>query len=65
MNGCSMSSFEMRRGGRIGSFLLAPVAVTLSKEEYAVVLQNLELLRQAGFEAEDFGAGTVLVRAAR
>ena len=59
-----MSSFEMRRGGRIGSFARA-VAVTLSKEEYAAVLQNLELLRQAGFEAEDFGAGTVLVRACR
>lgn len=43
--------------------LLAPVAVTLAKEAYAAVLQNLELLRQAGFEAEDFGAGTVLVRA--
>lgn len=43
--------------------LLTPVAVTLVKEEYAAVLQNLELLRQAGFEAEDFGAGTVLVRA--
>lgn len=43
--------------------LLAPVAVTLSKEEYAAVLQNLELLCEAGFEAEDFGAGTVLVRA--
>ncbi|MBS5873249.1 MAG: DNA mismatch repair endonuclease MutL [Clostridiales bacterium] len=43
--------------------LLSPVAVTLAKEEYAAVLQNLELLRQAGFEAEDFGAGTVLVRA--
>lgn len=52
---------EARRADR--QLLLAPVAVTLSKEEYAVVLQNLELLRQAGFEAEDFGAGTVLVRA--
>lgn len=43
--------------------LLSPVAVMLAKEEYAAVLQNLELLCQAGFEAEDFGAGTVLVRA--
>lgn len=43
--------------------LLAPVAVTLAREEYAAVLQNLELLCQAGFEAEDFGEGTVLVRA--
>lgn len=52
---------EARRADR--QLLLAPVAVTLSKEEYAAVLQNLELLRQAGFEAEDFGAGTLLVRA--
>lgn len=43
--------------------LLSPVAVTLVKEEYAAVLQNLALLTQAGFEAEDFGSGTVLVRA--
>lgn len=43
--------------------LLSPEAVTLAKEEYAAVLQNLELLCRAGFEAEDFGEGTVLVRA--
>lgn len=42
--------------------LLAPVTVTLSKEEYTAVLQNLELLAKAGFAMEDFGAGTVLVR---
>lgn len=42
--------------------LLAPVTVTLSKEEYSAVLQNLEVLAKAGFEVEDFGSGTVLVR---
>ena len=42
--------------------LLAPVSVTLGKEEYAVVLENLSVLREAGFEVEDFGPGTVLVR---
>lgn len=42
--------------------LLQPVSVTLGKEEYAAVLQNLPVLGEAGFEAEDFGPGTILVR---
>lgn len=42
--------------------LLAPVTVTLSKEEYSAVMQNLDVLSKAGFEIEDFGTGTVLVR---
>lgn len=44
--------------------LLEPVTVTLSKEEYSAVLEASGLLRQAGFEVEDFGAGTVLLRSA-
>lgn len=44
--------------------LLSPVSVTLSKEEYSAVLDNLEVLAQAGFAVEDFGAGSVLVRSA-
>lgn len=42
--------------------LLTPVAVTLSKEEYSVIIENTELINETGFEVEDFGAGTVLVR---
>lgn len=42
--------------------LLSPVAITLSKEEYSVIIENLELMNEAGFEVEDFGSGTVLVR---
>ncbi len=44
--------------------LLEPVTVTLSKQEYAAVLDALEMFAEAGFELEDFGAGTVLVRSA-
>lgn len=44
--------------------LLAPVTVTLEKSEYTAVLQNLPALYDAGFEVEDFGSGTVLVRSA-
>ena len=43
--------------------LLTPAAVTLSGEEYGAVLENLPLLERCGFLCEDFGDGTVLVRA--
>ena len=43
--------------------LLEPVPVSLEKEEYSAVTANLSRLREAGFEVEDFGPGTVLVRA--
>jgi DNA mismatch repair protein MutL len=42
--------------------LLEPVTAALSREEYEVLLPELERLREAGFEIEDFG-GTLLVRA--
>ncbi|MBQ4603609.1 MAG: DNA mismatch repair endonuclease MutL [Clostridia bacterium] len=49
-------------GERTPQLLLLPVTVTLSKEEYSAVLDNLELINNAGFEAEDFGSGCVIVR---
>ena len=42
--------------------LLSPAAVSLSKEEYAVVLDNRDFLSQSGYEVDDFGFGTVLLR---
>lgn len=42
--------------------LLEPVAVTLDQEEYSAVLARREELLQAGFEVEDFGRGTILIR---
>ena len=42
--------------------LLAPVAVRLSAEEYGVIIDNLQLLSKCGFEAEDFGNTSVIVR---
>lgn len=42
--------------------LLTPVTVTLSKEEYSAILNNVDLLKQAGYDIEDFGTGTVAVR---
>ena len=42
--------------------LLAPVTVTLGKEEYSAVTENIEAISKAGFDIEDFGDGTVIVR---
>ncbi len=42
--------------------LLEPVTLTLDKSEYLAVVEHKELLAQAGFEVEDFGVGTVLLR---
>ena len=42
--------------------LLQPVAAELSREDGALLLENLELLEQFGFACEDFGDGAVLVR---
>lgn len=44
--------------------LLEPVTVTLSAEEYAAAVENVELLTKAGINAEDFGGSTLLVREA-
>ncbi|MDR1927060.1 MAG: hypothetical protein LBQ33_00285, partial [Oscillospiraceae bacterium] len=42
--------------------LLEPQALTLSREEAAVLLEHREMLEEAGFLAEEFGSGTVLLR---
>ena len=44
--------------------LLAPVTVTPPAEEGAALLAHLDLLERFGFEAEDFGGGSLLIRAA-
>ena len=43
--------------------LLASVPVSLAKEEYDAIINNISLLEEAGFEIEDFGNSTVMVRA--
>lgn len=43
--------------------LLEPVAVTLDKNECETVLENKDLLLQAGFDVDYFGNSTVLIRA--
>lgn len=42
--------------------LLTPIPVTLDKNQYDAVTGSIGLLAGAGFEVEDFGMGTVLLR---
>lgn len=55
----AMSSGKTEKSSQI---LMSPVSVTLSKKEYAAVIENLPLLNGAGFAVEDFGDGSVIVR---
>jgi DNA mismatch repair protein MutL len=42
--------------------LLSPVAVSLGKTEYDAAINNLNMFVDCGFEVEDFGNSTVIVR---
>ncbi len=43
--------------------LLTPAAVSLEKNEYSSIVENIEKLEEAGFDIEDFGDGTIILRA--
>ena len=55
---------ELRRSSNNGceQLLLVPLSVTLNKNDYNAVINNLDLFKEARFEIEDFGEGSVLVR---
>lgn len=53
---------KSENGDRTPQLLLMPVTVTLSKEEYAAVLDNIDVINKAGFDVEDFGNGCVIIR---
>ena len=46
-----------------GQLLLTPISITLPKAEHSVIIENLSKLSDAGFDIDDFGDGTVILRA--
>ncbi len=42
--------------------LLAPVTLNLSREDHQLALEQGEALKKLGFEAEDFGGNTIILR---
>lgn len=53
---------QVKSEGVASQMLLAPVAVSLSPDEYEAIISNLDLLSKCGFTAEDFGSKSVIVR---
>lgn len=51
-------------GKNSAQILLEPITVMLDKTEYDALLNNLSAMEDAGFEIDDYGMGTVVVRAA-
>ncbi len=51
-----------RQTGLAPQLLLEPVSVTLEKDEAQTVLDNREMLLEAGFEVDCFGERTILLR---
>lgn len=51
-----------RQGEQAGQLLLDPVTVSLSRPEKEACLENRDKLAKAGFEIEDIGAQSILVR---
>lgn len=57
------NKLKSQMGEAPSQMLLKPVSVLLSKDEYMAVVENTDVMMRAGFEIEDFGEGTVIVRA--
>lgn len=52
------------KGAGYSQLLLEPITVTLNKTDYNAVIAQTEVFSEAGFDIEDFGNGTVIVRSA-
>jgi DNA mismatch repair protein MutL len=52
----------LKKSGEYSQRLLFPQQVKLDSKDYRVVLENIELFREFGIDAEDFGHGTIMVR---
>ncbi len=55
---------KREQGKKFAQYLIEPIAVTLSKQQYTGILEKRELMFESGFEIDDFGGSTILVRSA-
>lgn len=55
---------KLRKNGGLpdSQNLLTPMVVNLEKDEYDSIIENLKTLEKLGFNIEDFGRGSVVVR---
>lgn len=50
--------------GQESQMLLEPCVVNMEKDEYSAVVENLDMFLKIGYEIDDFGSGSVIVRSA-
>ena len=55
---------KKEKGVGYSQMLLDPITVLLDKIDYNSVITNLDVFSDTGFEVEDFGTGSVIVRSA-
>ncbi len=55
---------KKEKGSGYSQLLLTPITVTLNKIDYNAVIEHLDVFREAGFDIDDFGSGSIIVRSA-
>jgi len=57
-------SLKKEKGSGSSQLLLTPLTVTLNKQDYNAVIADLDSFSEAGFDIDDFGSGSIIVRSA-
>ncbi|MBQ5398835.1 MAG: hypothetical protein IIU14_05285 [Ruminococcus sp.] len=55
---------KKERGAGFSQVLLKPVTVLLNKTDYEAAISNLDMFSECAFDVDDFGNGSLIVRAA-
>ena len=55
---------KSRQMAPVSQLFLEPIVVSLSKDEYIAIIDNMDIFTDSGFDISDFGNATVIVRAA-
>ena len=54
---------EFEDGALAKQMILSPIAIKLTADQYQIATEHIQKIQAFGFELEDFGEGTMLVRA--
>lgn len=55
---------KKERGAGFSQMLLQPITVVLNKKDYDAAINNLDMFKECAFDVDDFGNGSLIVRAA-
>ena len=55
---------KKEKGAGSAQMLLTPLTVTLNKIDYHAAVEHLDVFSEAGFDIDDFGEGTLIIRSA-